>query len=149
MLGACGSGGAAPPTTTVARTSTTLVDPLDGFAVVQVLVSGDPWSVALADTPALRAQGLMGVTDLGDLDGMLFLWDEDVLSGFWMRDTLIPLDVAFFTAAGVLVDLLRMEPCTADPCPVYHPRGPYRYALETEVGQWDAIDQPALLVPDL
>jgi uncharacterized membrane protein (UPF0127 family) len=63
-----------------------------------------------------------------------------------MKNTLIPLDVAFFTVEGVLVDLLRMEPCTADPCPIYQPRGEYRYALETEVGRWDAIDQPGLVI---
>lgn len=109
-------------------------------------VSGEAWTVAVADTPELRAQGLMGVTDLGDLDGMLFVFDEDAASGFWMRDTIIPLDIAFFTVDGVLVDLLHMEPCTTTACPIYQPRGEYRYAIETAVGRWDAIDQPGLVV---
>ena len=111
-------------------------------------MSGETWTVVVADTPELRGRGLMRVTDLGAFDGMLFAWDEDVASGFWMKDTLIPLDVAFFTATGELVDLLRMEPCSADPCPVYRPAGPYRYAIETEVGRWDAIDRPGLVLAD-
>ncbi|HEX5630327.1 MAG TPA: DUF192 domain-containing protein [Acidimicrobiia bacterium] len=104
--------------------------------------------MAVADTPERRTQGLMGVTDLGDLDGMLFVFDADSTSGFWMKNTLIPLDIAFFTAEGVLVDLLRMTPCEADPCPVYEPAGSYRYAIETEIGRWDAIDQPSLVVDE-
>jgi hypothetical protein len=144
-VAACGGDAGAPATTTVpSPTTTTAVDPLAGFASRIVTVSGETWAVAVADTPALRAQGLMGITDLGALDGMLFVWDEDVASGFWMKDTLIPLDVAFFTATGELVDLLRMEPCVADPCPVYRPAAPYRFAIETEVGRWDAIDRPGL-----
>lgn len=104
--------------------------------------------MAVADTAGLRAQGLMGVTDLGERDGMLFVWDEDVSSGFWMKNTLIPLDIAFFRADGVLVDLLSMVPCVTDPCQVYQPSGSYRYALETEVGRWEGIDQPVLVVPN-
>ena len=94
----------------------------------------------MADTPALRSRGLMGVTDLGDIDGMLFRWPSDVESGFWMKDTLIPLDIAFFAADGSLVDLLSMVPCEADPCPSYRPSGPYRSALEVEAGGFDHLD---------
>lgn len=102
--------------------------------------------MAVANTPELRQQGLMGVTDLGDLDGMLFIFDDDVSTGFWMKNTVIPLDIAFFRADGGLVDLLRMTPCEADPCSIYQPSGPYRYAIETAVGRWDAIDQPSLVL---
>lgn len=121
--------------------------PLASFPTATVTIGTEMWLVAVADEPAERSRGLMGVTDLGDLDGMLFAWDDDVTSGFWMKDTLIPLDIAFFAADGVLVDLLRMEQCPADPCPVYHPAGPYRYAVETEVGRWEDVDDPVLVVP--
>ena len=127
--------------------TTTTIDPVPGFARLAVTVSGDEWRVAVADTPELRQQGLMGVTDLGDLDGMLFVFEEDVSNGFWMKNTLIPLDIAFFSVEGALVDLLRMTPCEADPCEIYQPSGSYRYAIETEVGRWDAIDQPSLELP--
>ena len=76
----------------------------------------------------------MGVTDLGGLDGMLFVFQVDSDGGFWMKNTLIPLDIVFFTADGGFVDSLTMAPCTEDPCPVYRPRGAYRYALEAPAG---------------
>ena len=133
-------------TTTTTTTTAVAADQLVGFATITVNVSGETWTVAMADTPALRAQGLMGVTDLGGRDGMLFVFAEDVSGGFWMKDPLIPLDIAFFDADGVLVDLLTMVPCESDPCPIYTPAGAYRYAIETDVGRWEAIDQPGLVV---
>jgi len=124
----------------MASTPATVGDPLEVFEVIEVTVGGKTWTVALADTPALRSRGLMGVIDLGGLDGMLFSWPEDVRSGFWMKDTLIPLDVAFFAADGSAVDLLSMVPCSDDPCPSYRPSGPYRFALETIAGGFEAFD---------
>lgn len=142
MVVACGGDSGA------VTTSPTIPTHFGEFAVSTIAVSGDNWVVAVADTPELRRKGLMGVTDLGVIDGMLFVFPEPTASGFWMKDTLIPLDIAFFSADGVLVDLLRMEPCAADPCPVYEPRGQYRYAIETALGRWDAIDQPSLVIGD-
>lgn len=121
-------------------------DPFAAFERATVKISGEVWLVAIASEPHQWIQGLMFVTDLGDLDGMLFVWEEDTTGPFWMKDTLLPLDIAFFDADGTLVDLLSMEPCTTDPCPVYEAAGPYRYALEAPRGAFDAIDQPFLLV---
>lgn len=137
------------PTTTSAPPgvgpSTTLPpDPLGAFDTTTVEVSGDSWDVAVAAEPHELAQGLMFVTDLGELEGMLFVWDEETTTSFWMKNTPLPLDIAFFAADGTLVDLLSMEPCPADPCPYYDPAGPYRYALEAPAGAFDAMDQPFL-----
>ncbi|MEX2419170.1 MAG: DUF192 domain-containing protein [Acidimicrobiia bacterium] len=131
------------PTT---ETTGAVAHPLDAFEHQTIEVSGEEWEVAVASEPHERAQGLMGVTDLGDLDGMLFKWEEDTTSFFWMKDTLMPLDIAFFAADGTLVDLLSMEPCVAEPCERYQPSGPYRYALEALQGAFDAMDQPFLRV---
>jgi uncharacterized protein len=90
--------------------------------------------VWVANTPDRRAQGLMEVTDLPADAGMIFLFPESTTGGFWMRNTRIPLSIAFFTDEGALVDVLDMEPCTADPCEVYRPRGAYRYAIEVNQG---------------
>ena len=51
-----------------------------------------------------------------------------------MKDTLLPLDIAFFTAEGAFVDGFTMEPCTTASCPSYQPSGAYRYALEVPSG---------------
>lgn len=112
---------------------------LEEFGRATIVMSGERWSVAVADTPELRARGLMGITDLGDLDGMLFVFEEDTRAGFWMKDTLIALDVAFFGEDGGFVDLLTMEPCRADPCPTHTPSGAYRYAVEAPEGRLAAI----------
>lgn len=108
------------------------VDP--AFARAEATLSGEAISVAVADTPDLRRRGLMGVTDLGDLDGMLFRFDGEVTVAFTMRDTLIPLDIAFFDAAGVEVDRLSMVPCRAEPCPTYRAGAPFSSALEVPAG---------------
>lgn len=118
---------------------------LEGFETAPIAVAGRELAVAVAETPDQRAQGLMGVTDLGGLDGMLFVFPTDTEGGFWMKNTLIPLDIAFFDAAGMLVDRLAMEPCTADPCPSYRPGGAYRYALEAPEGDLSFVEPGTLL----
>lgn len=90
--------------------------------------------VEIVDTPATRARGLMGRTALAEDAGMLFLWPEDARSAFHMKDTLIPLSVAFIAADGRILRILDMEPCAADPCPTYDPETSYRMALEVRRG---------------
>jgi len=131
---------ASPTIATTHATSSTSVPPPDvpealaGFGISTVALDGTDLLVAVADDSDERRQGLMRLEDLGDLDGMLFVFAGDSESGFWMKNTLIPLDIAFFNAEGDYVDGFRMEPCTADPCPTYRPGGPYRYALEMPAG---------------
>ena len=130
------------PTTTTVPTTTTLAmstEPrvpgqLLGLELFEIDIDGTELLVAVADTPELRRSGLMFVEDLGDLDGMLFIFDTDTSSGFWMKDTLLPLDIAFFEVTGRFVDGFVMEPCPAAECPTYSPGGEYRYALEMKAG---------------
>ncbi len=121
---------------------------LEGFDTTTISVDDRAMVVAVAQTPDQRSQGLMGVTDLGGLDGMLFLFEGDTEGGFWMKNTLIPLDIAFFETDGLLVDRLSMAPCVADPCPSYRPDGAYRYALETPEGGLTFVESGALLAFD-
>ena len=118
---------------------------LEGFTTSTVVLDGSELVVAVADTPSLRRRGLMGVTDLGGLDGMLFVFPTDTVGGFWMKNTLLELDIAFFDADGRLVDGFTMEPCRADPCPTYRPAGAYRYALETPVGTLEGVGPGSVL----
>ena len=112
---------------------------LDGFDTSTITIDEHELVVAVAETPSQRSQGLMGVTELGGLDGMLFVFQVESNGGFWMKDTLIPLDIAFFDSDGGLVNLLTMEPCAADPCPSYRPGGSYRYAVEAPAGDFDFV----------
>jgi uncharacterized membrane protein (UPF0127 family) len=89
----------------------------------------------LAETPQQQARGLMERRDLGGYDGMLFRFSSDTDTGFWMKDTPLPLSIAFFDAAGQFVSTADMAPCIHQPsCPSYAPDRPYRYALEVPQG---------------
>lgn len=109
----------------------------------RVVLAGDDEAVGLdvyvADTPELRRRGLQGWPRLPERTGMLFVFEEDSTSGFWMKDTLIPLSIAFADADGRIHTFRDMEPCEAEPCPSYEPDAPYRYALEVEQGAFAAL----------
>jgi len=67
---------------------------------------------------------------------MVFVYAEDVTGAFWMKNTLIPLDIAFANASGRIVRILQMAPCRTDPCRLYDPRAAYRTALEVNAGSF-------------
>jgi uncharacterized protein len=90
--------------------------------------------VEIADNDARREQGLMFRTRLAAKAGMAFVWRSDVAGAFWMKNTRIPLSIAFYDARGRIVRILDMAPCTADPCALYDPKSTYRGALEVNKG---------------
>jgi uncharacterized membrane protein (UPF0127 family) len=65
---------------------------------------------------------------------MAFLYDQPTTDQFWMKDTLIPLSVAFVRTDGTIVAIRKMIPCTADPCPTYAAPEPYALAVEASPG---------------
>jgi uncharacterized membrane protein (UPF0127 family) len=93
--------------------------------------------VEVADTQAERARGLMGRRELQEDAGMVFVFPTDSTSAFWMKDTLIPLSIAFYDERGTIVRILDMEPCTRDPCVLYDPEASYRGALEVNRGAFE------------
>jgi len=103
--------------------------------------------LAIADNPGLRRQGLQRVTDLEDLDGMLFFWRHDG-DAFWMKDTVIPLDIVWFNEDGTYKDRASMVPCTEDPCRTYSPEGglDFRFAIEANPGDLNFIDESTVIV---
>lgn len=135
--------------TSVAAVSTT-IEPdqgdLVGWDTTRVVLDERELWLARANSEAERAQGLTGVAHLGDLDGMLFEWDGEVITGFWMKDTLIALDIAFFDRDGALVDQTSLTPCESDPCPVYVASTPFRWAIESEPGRLALSPNSRLLV---
>lgn len=88
----------------------------------------------VADTPELRRQGLQGWPALPERTGMVFVYGQETTGGFWMKDTLIELSIAFADADGRIHTILDMEPCAEEPCPTYAPDAPYQYALEVNQG---------------
>lgn len=93
--------------------------------------------VEVADTAAARAQGLMHRTRLPEDAGMLFIFEETGHWGFWMKNTLIPLSIAFIGPDWRIVDIVDMA-VAADPkegpFPIYQSQKPFKYALEVNQG---------------
>ncbi|MGH2690846.1 MAG: DUF192 domain-containing protein [Actinomycetota bacterium] len=93
--------------------------------------------VEIADTPEATRTGLMGVAHLPELQGMVFLSPTGTSSTpFWMKDTLIPLDIAFWDTEGRVFDIQQMQPCAAPEasCPRYQPSAEWAGALEVNLG---------------
>jgi uncharacterized protein len=92
-----------------------------------------PVRVEIADTDAEWQTGLMGRTTLEGNAGMLFVFDQEQTLSFWMKDTLIPLSIAYIDAEGRIVDIQDMQPLDDIP-PQYVSAEPARYALEVNQG---------------
>ena len=87
----------------------------------------------VAATPQQRQRGLMGRTHLAADSGMLFVFDAPGRHCFWMRDTPLPLSIAFIDASGRIVDFADMQPRTDT---LHCPNTAVRYALEVSQGSF-------------
>jgi uncharacterized protein len=130
VLAGCGGGSgattaAAPPGSPSFDKTTATIDTAKGPVKLDV---------EIAETDAQRDFGLMLRESLPSDAGMVFLFPGDTDARFWMKDTLIPLSVAFADADGKILKILDMAPCKAEPCPLYDAGVPYRTALETNKG---------------
>ena len=97
----------------------------DGYAV----------HVELAVDDATRAQGLMYRDRLREHWGMLFFFPQSSVQSFWMKNTLIPLDIIWIDGQQRIVHVKSdVSPCQADPCPSYDPGVPANYVLEVAAG---------------
>ena len=90
--------------------------------------------LGVADSDEERANGLMERTSLPRNGGMVFVFDGPTDASFWMKDTVIPLSIAFWGEDGRIIGIMEMEPCERDPCPTYRPDHPYTHALEMNRG---------------
>jgi uncharacterized membrane protein (UPF0127 family) len=115
----------APPTTgpETSRKSTVSITNTEGEMVVV--------RVEIATTTAEKQRGLMGRTALAEDAGMLFVFDREQQLSFWMKDTLIPLSIAYINESGRIVDIQDMKPLDETPHPSAEPA---KYALEVNQG---------------
>ena len=97
----------------------------------QIRVGPHPLRVEVAAREAELQKGLMFREKLGKNDGMLFIFPETAYHSMWMKNTLIPLSVAFVDAGGTILNILDMEPGTLDS---HMSAGPSIYAIETNKG---------------
>jgi uncharacterized membrane protein (UPF0127 family) len=132
------------PLSTVTSTAPPSAVVPEGFEQVAATVTATDGTVCelclwLAATDDRRALGLMYVTDLGGPDGMIFHYDSPTTAAFWMKNTLMPLSIAFFGEDGVYLHAFDMAPCTADPCPSYPTPANFIDAIEVPQGTLDEL----------
>jgi uncharacterized membrane protein (UPF0127 family) len=108
---------------------------LDKFETKEIFIETSRGRVVvkaeIARTPEQREQGLMHRTELKDGHGMLFIFERDQMLSFWMKNTLIPLSIAYITHDGRIIEIHDMEP--GNLTPVQSSRSA-RYALEVPHG---------------
>ena len=92
--------------------------------------------VEIADDLYEQARGLMYRTALGENRGMLFVYPDERELSFWMKNTLIPLSIAYIDSEGRIIDILDMKPLDDRP-PHYVSSEPVQYALEVNKGFFD------------
>jgi uncharacterized protein len=101
-----------------------------------ILPNGFAYSVEIAADPDLRAQGLMYRDQLRPATGMLFFFPTDGDYGFWMKNTIIPLDMIWLDSARKVVHIkANAPPCKIEECPSFDPGVPSRYVLELAAGE--------------
>ena len=104
----------------------------------------------VVNTPAQRQQGLMFRQVLNENAAMLFLFPRDVTTGFWMRNTYVPLTIAYIAADGTVLELRDGVPLDET---VLTPAQPYRYVLEVNQGWFErhglGVGAKVALPPDL
>ncbi len=92
-------------------------------------------AVEVADTLEEREKGLMGRAQLEDGHGMWFEFEGMAPRTFWMKSTLMPLDIIFLDDSKKVVRIIEaMNPCTTPVCALYNSEVPAQYALELPVG---------------
>ncbi len=128
---ACGAAGKAAPSPTPSPGAASSASA--GPRIV--MPSGAIYAVELAKTPEEQAQGLMFRESLRPNSGMLFQFAPPSVHKFWMKNTMIPLDMIWLDAGGkVLFVSANTPPCKADPCADYGPDGPASDVLEIAGG---------------
>jgi len=104
----------------------------------QVCIRNNCFNVELAKTPQEQKIGLMNRTHLTSDKGMLFIFNKEYTYGFWMKDTLIPLDMLWINSNNTIVYIQKdAEPCIVDTCPSYIPDKSGLYVLEINSGLSD------------
>jgi len=92
------------------------------------------FNIEIADQPETRSKGLMDRTELAENAGMLFLFPDLNTREFWMKDTLIPLDIIYAQDNKITQILEFVPPCENDPCDIYPSTEPANQTIELNAG---------------
>ena len=87
-----------------------------------------------------RARGLMARLYMPEDRGMIFVYDQEEPRAFWMKNTILPLDMVFMDAGKKVVEIKKnILPCKLDPCPTYLSVASAQFVLELNAGTADRI----------
>jgi len=107
----------------------------------EVCLRGHCFSVEIAKTRISQANGLMFRRELAPENGMLFVFDDERLRSFWMKNTHIPLDMIFFNKDNEVVSIAKnVQPCTTEECQRIKPKAQAKYVLELNANIADQIN---------
>jgi|SRR3989344_3935547 len=115
--------------------------------------NGKEWiglNVDIADDENERNNGLMFREKLAENNGMLFVFDDEEQVSFWMKNTLIPLDIIFINKNLEIVNIRAAVPCEKDPCKIYESEKPVKFVIEVNAGfaAKNSIDVGDKLIPN-
>lgn len=110
---------------------------LSVLSAVQIQIGTEILDCEIADTPSKIARGLMGRDHLPEGKGMLFVYEKAQRLVFWMKETYIPLSIAFFDDQKALMKILDMDPPVGQNFIRYRSTAPARYALEVPQGWFE------------
>lgn len=97
--------------------------------------SGRSFVAEIADTPLRRQEGYMFRREVAEQEGMIFVFPDSDFHAFWMRNTLVPLDMIWMDDDFMVIHIEpSVPPCKADPCASYGPPRRSRYTLEVRAG---------------
>lgn len=107
--------------------------------VMELTLGSRKVTVEIAVSESDSAHGLMGRKHLPKNKGMLFIFKEERIASFWMKNCLIPLDLAYIDRSGKILQIMRMEvPKAGKELDHYRSNAPVRYALEMNAGWFEA-----------
>jgi uncharacterized membrane protein (UPF0127 family) len=102
--------------------------------LLEVCIEQTCFEAEIADSPKERAKGLMFREKLEEDKGMLFVYPEERTYNFWMKNTLIPLDIIWISADKRIVHIEEAMPCEEEPCKIYSPEKEAQFILEIKGG---------------